>query len=110
MRYLTVLIIIMVLLMMSLSDVLAWRHGRPHRQVTPYGDLCPRCNEYGICKSPMSHDDAKKAMLDYYHKKGLAVELVRKRGRFIRAKIKDKEETVDVIIFDRRTGRIRSIY
>jgi hypothetical protein len=58
----------------------------------------------------MSHDDAKKAMLDYYNKKGLAVEIEQKRGRFIRAKIKDEDKVVDVIIFDRRTGRIRSIF
>jgi hypothetical protein len=60
----------------------------------------------------MTHEAAKKAMLNYYHKKGFRVELVRKRGRFIRAKVKEKEKgkVVDVIIFDRRTGRIRSIY
>ena len=107
MRYLTALIIILALLLMSLLEVFAWRYGRP---VTPYGDFCPRCSHYGTCKNTMSHDDAKKAMLDYYYKKGLLVEIESKRGRFIRAKIKDKDEVVDVIIFDRRTCRIRSIY
>lgn len=88
-------------------DALALHHRRP---VTPYGDLCPRCNQYGICKSPMSNEDVQKALIDYYDKKGLIVEVEIKRGRFIRAKIKDDEKVVDVIIFDRRTGRIRSIY
>ncbi len=91
----------------SLPEVLAWKRGKP---VTPYGDFCPRCTQYGNCETTMSHEDAKKAMIDYYHKKGLAVELERKRGRFIRAKIKEKNEVIDVIIFDRRTGRVRSIY
>lgn len=106
-RYVTVLIITLALLSVSLPEVFAWRNGK---MVTPYGDFCPRCTKYGICKSVMSHEDAKKAMLDYYHKKGLHVELENKRGRFIKVKVKDKDKVVDVIIFDRRTGRIRSIY
>ena len=107
MKYLIVCVIIPGILMGSLSGVYAWQHGKP---VTPYGDFCPRCTEYGICKSILSHEDARKAMLDYYNKKGLSVELEKKTGRFIRARIKHRNEVVDVIIFDRRTGRIRSIY
>jgi hypothetical protein len=101
------LIIISIVLLVSLSDLFA-KHNK--RQVTPYGDFCPHCTHYGASDSSMSHDDAKKAMLDYYHKKGLTVEIENKRGRFIRAKIKDENKVVDVIIFDRRTGRVRSIY
>jgi hypothetical protein len=106
MRHLTIIIISALLIMVS-GEVFAWSHKRP---VTPYGDFCPRCSQYGTCKSMMSHEDAKRAMLDYYRKKGLGVELENKKGRFIRAKIKYRDEVVDVIIFDRRTGRIRSIY
>jgi hypothetical protein len=58
----------------------------------------------------MTHEDAKKAMLDYYHEKGLNIELGKKRGRFIKVKVKEKDKVVDVIIFDRKTGRMRSIY
>ena len=107
MRYISVFIIVLMLLLMPFSDASAWRYKKP---VTPYGDHCPRCSDYGTCDTPMGHEDAKRAMFDYYHKKGLSVEVVRKRGRFIRAKIKDKDNVVDVIIFDRRTGRVRSIY
>jgi hypothetical protein len=107
MKYVSVIAIVSVLCIVPFAVVLAGGHERP---VTPYGDFCRRCGEYGNCKSVMSHDDAKKALIDYYHHKGLAVELERKRGRFIRAKVRDKNEVVDVIIFDRRSGRIRSIY
>lgn len=107
MRYTTALIIVWAVSLVTSSDAFAWPQKQP---VTPYGDFCPRCTQYGNCKTIMSHEDAKKAMLDYYRKKGLAVELERKKGRFIKAKIKRKNEVVDVIIFDRRTGRIRSIY
>ncbi len=58
----------------------------------------------------MSPEDAGRAMVDYYKSKGLIVEIENIRGRFIKARIKDKRGIVDVIIFDRRTGRIRSIY
>ncbi|UCD35857.1 MAG: hypothetical protein JSU90_03225 [Nitrospiraceae bacterium] len=85
----------------------AWVKDRP---VTPYGDYCPQCTKYGTCKTIMSHEDAKKAMLNYYDQKGLSVEMEKKEGRFIRAKVKEKNKVIDVIIFDRRTGRIRSIY
>lgn len=108
MRYSVLLITVLVLLYSSLPDAFAQRRGRP--MVTPYGDFCPKCTQYGVCKTAMSHEDAKSAMLDYYQKKGYIVEIINKRGRFIKAKIKDKRKVVDIIIFDRRTGRIRSIY
>jgi hypothetical protein len=59
-------------------------------------------------------------MKDYFGKKGYTVEIEKwkrsgkgkrkGRERFIKAKVKDKDIVVDVIIFDRRTGRMRSIY
>ena len=107
MNYIAVLLIFPVLLLMPYSDAQAGHNEKP---VTPYGDFCPRCSKYGTCDSPMSHEDAKKAVIDYYHKKGFSVELVKKNGRFIRVKIIKEKNVVDVVIFDRKTGRIRSIY
>ncbi len=107
MKYSTALIVILVILSAPLSEVYAGHNVMP---VTPYGDFCPLCTKYGICKSAMTHEDAKKAMLDYYHKKGFNIELEKKRGRFIKVKVKEKDKVVDVIIFDRMTGRMRSIF
>ncbi len=107
MKYMSVIFVIILMQPVLFQEVHAWQHKKP---VTPYGDFCPRCTKYGNCEKTMSHEDAKKAMLEYYYKKGLGVELEKKRGRFIRAKIKDKDKVIDVIIFDRSTGRIRSIY
>lgn len=107
MRYTVILITVLMFMLSVFSTAGAWRYKKP---VTPYGDHCPRCSDYGICRSPMGHDDARGAMLDYYHKKGLHVEIMNKKGRFIKAKIKDANGVVDVIIFDRHTGRVRSIY
>ena len=107
MRYLSIILITSLLLLVSFSVAYA-EHER--RNVTPYGDFCPQCTKYGTCKKSMSHDEARKAMIDYYHKKGLGVEIEHKKGRFIKAKIKDIDKVVDVIIFDRKTGRVRSTY
>jgi len=107
MKYIVVLLVSWVLLFGTWVEVYAWHLGKP---VTPYGDFCPQCAKYGACKTIMTHEDSKKAMIDYYHEKGLNVELEKKSGRFIRAKIKEEEKVIDIIIFDRRTGRIRSIY
>ena len=106
MRYLAGLAIILLVLLTTLM-AFAWPKDKP---VTPYGDFCPLCSQYGICKFLMSPEDAEEAMRDYYNKKGLDVEVEDMKGRFIRARIMDKDRAVDTIIFDRRTGRIRSIY
>jgi len=103
------IITLMVILLLSLQSVplLAWPRGKP---VTPYGDFCRSCGQYGTCRDMMSNDEAKRAMVDYYHRKGLDIEIMSIDGRFIKAKVKDRKGVVDVIIFDRKTGRIRSIY
>jgi hypothetical protein len=105
-KYVTAFFLVSVLILIQNTDSFAGHEG----PVTPYGDFCPRCSEYGNCKSNMSHDEAKEALISYYQKKGLGVELEKKRGRFIRVKVKDRNKVVDIIIFDRRSGRIRSIY
>ncbi len=107
MNYISVSLLLLALLFLPFSYVSAMHHEKP---VTPYGDFCPKCSKYGTCNSAMSHEDAKKAVIDYYHKKGYSVELVKKNGRFIRVKIIKEKKVVDVVIFDRKTGRIRSIY
>ncbi|RJQ22387.1 MAG: hypothetical protein C4560_02360 [Nitrospiraceae bacterium] len=84
--------------------------GHREAPVTPYGDICPLCGKYGTCKSMMTSYEAHKAMKDYYDKKGLEVSIDNARGRFVRARIIHYGEVVDVIIFDRLTGRVRSIF
>ena len=107
MRYLSIII---MSLLISIGSFSVGYPESKKRNVTPYGDFCRQCTKYGTCKSSMTHDEAKKAMLDYYHRKGLAVEIENKKGRFIKAKVKDRDNVVDVIIFDRKTGRVRSTY
>lgn len=99
--------VMIALLALLVSGVPAWSQ---RKSVTPYGDFCPECGKYGTCQTIMTDYDAEKALKDYYRKKGLNVEIENLGKRFIRARIRDKEGVADVIIFDRETGRIRSIY
>jgi hypothetical protein len=107
MRYIVVFTMALAILAVSFSDGFSWSREKP---VTPYGDFCARCSNYGICKYQISDEEAEKAITEYYQKKGLKIKIEKKHGRFIRAKIKDSRNEIDIIIFDRRTGRIRSIY
>lgn len=83
---------------------------KPHRVVTPYGDFCPRCSRYGVGTRPVVHAEAVAAMHAYFHAKGLSIQNVRKMGRFMMVDVYQKGTLVDTVIFDRRTGRLRSIY
>ena len=107
MRYISTLAVIPVIL--ALSTYMAFALSDDAKSVTPYGD-CTACGKYGICKTQMSDEAAKKAMMEYYDKKKLRVIIEKTNGRFIRARIMENDKAVDIIIFDSRTGRIRSIY
>lgn len=79
-------------------------------RITPYGDYCEECGSYGTCEKMMSPDDAAQALIRYYGDKGYSVGMIYHKGRFLRADIYKGNEQVDKVLFDRKTGRIRSIY
>ncbi len=103
------LITLLILLLVPASQpgAFAFQSEKP---VTPYGDFCSRIGHYGAYKK--IHDLAKveHALRHYFHKKGLRIEIESIHGRFIKAVVKKKGDIVDVVLFDSRTGRIRSIY
>jgi hypothetical protein len=78
--------------------------------VTPYGDYCQYCSAYGICKGNLEPREAEKAIEGYFGSKGLKAVHIRHRERFIEAEIYKDNRIVDKILFDRKTGRIRSTY
>lgn len=102
-----ILFIIPAVQMTVLSDAYGFHEKKP---VTPYGDYCPRFSNYGKKKAFHTRKQAKEALQHYYHSKGFTVEVVSPGGRFIKANIKKENAVIDVVIFDRHTGRIRSIY
>ena len=86
------------------------RKPERRRAVTPYGDFCTQCSKYGIGKRPVNIKEAVAALKYYFKTKGLMVKNVKGRGRFLKAEIVRNDKVVDRVLFDRRTGRIRSIY
>lgn len=78
-------------------------------RVTPYGDYGRECTTYGVCKSILPVNVAVAAIVQYYTAKGCQVGRVWYKGRFIEAEIYRNTRLVDKVLFDRKTGRIRSI-
>ena len=78
--------------------------------VTPYGDHCRDCTIYGTGRETVSLPEAMHALKRYYEARGYEVGILRHKGRFIEAEIYRGKKQVDRVIFDRRTGRVRSIY
>lgn len=80
------------------------------KNITPYGDYSKDSESYGACKDALSPDKAIKSLNKYYKKRGYKVRSVQHKGRFIEADIYKNDKQVDKVIFDRKSGRLRSIY
>ncbi len=78
--------------------------------VTPYGDYCRDCTIYGTCKEIIPPRVAVIALERYYMERGYRVGTIYHKGRFIEAEIYKNNRRVDMVLFDRKTGRLRSIY
>lgn len=80
--------------------------------VIPYGDYCNKCSHYGggSVRPAVMHHEAEDALVAYFNDRGLGVQRVMGMGRFLQAEVVKNGKVIDRIIFDRKTGRIRSIY
>lgn len=107
MKKTALLIIIYFYLFLPLGSVQASDNDVP---ATPYGDYCRMYSHYGRNKIMLSQEYAEKALQHYYRKKGVDIKMLNRRGRFIKAHILKDNSIIDTILFDRHTGRIRSIY
>ncbi|MDI6743932.1 MAG: hypothetical protein QMD07_00990 [Thermodesulfovibrionales bacterium] len=79
----------------------------------PYGGYCPRPmgGWYGAKKSVNDIRDARKILNEYFKDLDVVIGDIKERKWFFEADIKDKNNNlIDVVIVDKRTGRIRSIY
>ncbi len=79
-------------------------------QVTPYGDYCRDCTIYGVCREPISPQEAVQSLRRHYEARGYRLGIVLHRGRFIEAEIFRNGRLADKVLFDRKTGRVRSMY
>jgi hypothetical protein len=77
---------------------------------TPYGDFCGKCSKYGVCKDFISVEESSEAVKSYFDDTEIDIGRVLGKGRFLKIELIKDKELYDVILFDRKTGRIRSIY
>lgn len=84
--------------------------GAFDRIITPYGDYCKECTSYGVCRQVIPVKESISAISKYYRNKGYTVGNIYHKGRFIEADIYKNGKQVDKVLFDRKTGRLRSIY
>lgn len=80
----------------------------------PYGGYCsgPGWGWYGARKPVRTAAEARKILKEYFSSYGdVKIGNIKERKWFFEAEIKDKNNAlIDVVIVDKRTGRIRSIY
>ena len=95
------------IVLVLVTSILAYAE---ENNVTPYGDYCKDCTIYGTCKEVISPKLAMVALDRYYREKGYRVGAFYHKGRFVEAVIFKDSRQVDVVLFDRKTGRLRSIY
>lgn len=100
--------IVLIIAVLTVSSILPL-HADDSR-VTPYGDYCAECAMYGACRDVLQQDAAVRVMDKYYRDRGYQVGNILHRGRFIEAVIYKDDRQVDRVLFDRKTGRLRSIY
>jgi hypothetical protein len=93
-------------LMIALSASYAWADA----DITPYGDFCTQCTTYGAGQKMIAPEEAVRALQKYYGKKGCQIGAVSYKGRFVEVEIYRNGKNIDKVLFDRKTGRVRSIY
>ncbi len=83
------------------------------REQRPYGGYCrgPRWGWYGAKNPIKTVEEARKLLKRYFEGEDVVIGKITEREWYFEADIKDKKDNVlDRVIVDKRTGRIRSIY
>jgi hypothetical protein len=96
--------VVTLIIILTLSSAV---HKNKH--ITPYGDYCSVTSHYGMHHGMLSNEQIEKALKHYFGKKGLDFKIINNKGRFVKAHVKSDDKVIDTIIFDRHSGRIRSI-
>jgi hypothetical protein len=78
--------------------------------ITPYGGYCKDCAVYGSCRESIPPKEAIQSLRKYYEERGYRLGNIAHKGRFIEAEVLQNNKQVDTVIFDRKTGRMRSTY
>ena len=103
------LIPIALILFLSPVDSWAMMHGKGEHR--PYGGYCrgPKWGWYGARRAVKSVREARQLLDEFLKETDLSVGEIRDKGRFFEADVLEEGEgIVDILIVDKRTGRIRS--
>jgi hypothetical protein len=76
---------------------------------SPYGST----NEglYGQRRVVLSKEDARRILKQYFFRRNVKIGAIRERKFYFEAEIRDnKGDLLDIVLIDKRTGRIRTIY
>lgn len=105
-------IVLLSFLLFSGSSALAEDECRGERY--PYDNYCEgkQWRDYGERKAIRSAAEAKRALSEYFSSvPGAKITIIKEKKWFFKAEIRDRKETlIDIVIIDKRSGRIRSIY
>ncbi len=80
---------------------------------SPYGGYCRGhgMGWYGARRTVSTLEDARRVLGIYFKDVDVIIGTITERKWFFEAELKDKDDkVVDIVIVDKRTGRIRSIY
>ena len=94
------------------DDVFAMMHGQG-RHMRPYGGYCkgPRWGWYGAGRQVKTVEEVKELVTDFLDDTALSTGEIQGRKTYYEVEIKDEGgEVIDLLIVDKRTGRIRSAY
>jgi hypothetical protein len=105
---------IFFLAFLALAGQLAYGMDRCWGGRFPHGNYCEGrgCGWYGERQAVRTEMEARRILSEYYSShEDLKIGRIRERKWFFKAEIRDKDNNlVDIVIIDKRTGRIRSIY
>jgi hypothetical protein len=80
----------------------------------PHGNYCEgeRWGWYGERNAIRSPAEAKRVLSEYFSSvREAKITIMKERKWFFKAEIRDKKDNlIDIVIIDKRSGRIRSIY
>ena len=98
--------LVTTLLLYAPLDAQAWK-GKEDKGVS-YGTYCS--TRYGAKDKSVTLQKAMEQLRKFYARRGFEVQMESHKGWVIRAGIFKGNKKIDSIVYDIRTGRMRSIY
>lgn len=78
----------------------------------PFGNYCPQMRGYGERRPVRAPDEALRIVREYFSGfKDIKLKVIDERRRFFVIEIRQQDgRLLDIVILDKRTGRLRSIF